>query len=156
MYIKSSERQKNGVSYERRFQRGPTIYVLSRNMKTIIHFLSQKFPVLVVKFLVDLIRRVFCNGSADMQTDLSRSWAHITEGTLSHAAAQSKPFCILVTGIDLGNTCSTTPECTAGNGGAGSICSTNCVCDSNNNYVSNGGTCKKGKLFRFNWVIHTE
>ena len=43
----------------RRFQRVPTIYVLSSNMKNIQNFLSENFPFLVVKFSIYLNRRVF-------------------------------------------------------------------------------------------------
>ena len=37
----------------------PSIYVLSRNMKNIRIFLSETFPLLVVKFSIYLNRRVF-------------------------------------------------------------------------------------------------
>ena len=44
----------------RRFQRVPTIYVLSRNMKNIrFFFLSENFPFLVVTFSIHLNRRDF-------------------------------------------------------------------------------------------------
>ena len=78
--------------------------------------------------------------------------AHVRRYVLSAAVQSQLYFCIVVTAIDLGNACSTNTECTAGNGGAGSICSKNCICDSNNKYVESGGTCKKGNLFRFNSV----
>ena len=43
----------------RRFERVPTIYILSRNMKNKISFLPKKFRVLEVKFSIYLNRRVF-------------------------------------------------------------------------------------------------
>ena len=48
---------------------------------------------------------------------------------------------------DLNNPCGSTPECTLGNGGAGAICSTNCVCDASNDYTEDSSTCKKGNNF---------
>ena len=43
----------------RRFQRVPTIYVLSRNLKKILEILSKNFHFLVVTFSVYLNRLVF-------------------------------------------------------------------------------------------------
>ena len=56
-------------------------------------------------------------------------------------------MCIIVLATDLNNACSGNPECALGNGGANSICSTNCIC--NTGYVENGGTCAKGTLSIF-------
>ena len=54
-------------------------------------------------------------------------------------------YCIAAT--DLGNPCSADEPCTLGNGGTGSICSTNCVCDEANGYVKVAETCEKSTRF---------
>ena len=55
-------------------------------------------------------------------------------------------MCYYIMGLatDLNNACSGNPECVLGNGGANSICNTNCEC--NTGYTENAGTCAKGTL----------
>ena len=52
-----------------------------------------------------------------------------------------------ISATNLGQGCSTNEECTLGNGGAGGICSTNCVCDTASGYTQTGTTCTKSKFF---------
>ena len=59
-----------------------------------------------------------------------------------------KKFFFTFSATDLSNACGGNPECTLGNGGAGAICSTNCVCDASNSYTEDSSTCKKGN----NWL----